>query len=153
MPSTGSVMVMEDIIEELADREARANNLIFYNLEEPNQDQKNIDLVRDIVRKIQPGTEGSVKCLRLGKKRDGHLRPLRVSFTSRELTLSILRNKRRYSGPVRIYQDQTPRQRMHLAELRESLKNMINAGEKNKTIRYVNGVPKIVTATNSHSKN
>lgn len=49
-----------------------------------------IDFVRDIVRKIQPETEANVRCLRLGKKCEGHPRTLCVSFASKESTLSIL---------------------------------------------------------------
>lgn len=59
--------------------------------------------------------------------------------------LSILKNKMRYSGPVKIGQDQTPKQRRHLRELQSTLKLLRDAGDNDKTIRYKSGVPRIVT--------
>lgn len=50
--------------------------------------------------------------------------------------MEILRSKARYSGPVKISQDQTVKQRAYLTELQIKLKSLKDARESNKTIRY-----------------
>ncbi|KAG8328141.1 hypothetical protein J6590_000798 [Homalodisca vitripennis] len=45
---------------------------------------------------------------------------------------------------VRVSRDRTPRERDHLNSLRDQLKVRSEKGEKNLTIRYVNGTPKIM---------
>ena len=57
----------------------------------------------------------------------------------------ILRNKSRYQGPVKISRDLTLIQRKHFKNLRQQLGILKEAGETDKTIRYFNGVPKIVS--------
>lgn len=84
------------------------------------------------------------------------MRPLRVSLPSKDVVLKILRNKLRYSGPVKISQDQTVKQRKHFKDLQAQLRLLRDAGDKNKSIRYINSVPKIVnsnTGANTLSKN
>lgn len=142
-------VIMEDVLEELADREARSKNLIFHNLEESVGDPRvsgDMKRVNDIIKSILPGDTVNIVCQRLGKKSDDRSRPLRVTLTSKDKVLSILRNRRLYLGPVKISSDQTPRQRDYMAKFRERLRVMKSAGDINKTIRFINGVPKIVNA-------
>ena len=146
---------MEDTIEELDNREKRSVNLILYNLEEPNVvDHGNvttdIDLVNDIIKKILPDNNIKKSCVRLGAKKQDHVRPLRVTLSSKSDVISVSRNKSRYNGPVEITNDLTQMQRKHLADLRAKLKVMRDAGDTNKIIRYINGTPKIVQG-HSHS--
>jgi len=146
----------EDIIEELADRNRRSNNLIFFNLEEvvndtsPNESHKmDLSLSKDIIRVIIPDGVPILKVTRLGGRRTGHARPLRVTLPSREDAISILRNKNRYVGSIRIHQDQTIKQRKFLGDLRDRLKKFHEAGDVGKTIRFFDGVPKIVNRSAS----
>ena len=145
----------EEIIIELEDRKSRSMNLIFHQLEEPESSQGHntvdTDLVSEIIQKIWPGNTLGLKCMRIGKKREGYTRPVRVTLPSKNDALKILRNKSCYSGPVKIYNDQTNNQRKYLKSLQERLKNLRDAGEVDKTIRYFNGTPKIVTAKNNHN--
>ncbi|XP_050454126.1 uncharacterized protein LOC126852886 [Cataglyphis hispanica] len=150
-----SLSFEEDIIEEMEDRKKRATNLIFFNLDESQgNDCTDVNLVKDIIGVIQPNNTLGVKTMRLGTKSQGRSRPLRVSLPSEQDAREILRNKSRYSGPVKIAQDQTLKQRKHLKNLQSELKLLKDAGEVNKTIRYKNGVPKIVNSNrNIISKN
>lgn len=147
----------EDFIEELVDRERRSYNLIFYNLDEPIVNQENArndnDLARDILNSLIPCT-ANVTTLRLGKKQHGIARPLRITLRSKQDVITALRNKTKYTGPVKIYQDQTPKQRKYLKNLQIHLKELKEAGDQSKTIRYINGIPRIVQASQgSKSKN
>lgn len=69
----------ENIIEELEDKARRSSNLIFYNLDEPEGDNcVDANLVKDIIRKIQPDKALSIRIM--GRRRQGHSRPLRDSL-------------------------------------------------------------------------
>jgi len=148
----------EDIIVELADRNQRSNNLIFYNLDEMADGSSSdechrvdLSLAKDIVQVIIPVGVSISKVTRLGGRKTGHARPLRVTLPTKEDVISILRNKRRYVGPVKIHQDQTTKQRKFLNDLRGRLKEYHEVGDINKTIRYFDGVPKIVDRPTSSS--
>jgi len=103
---------------------------------------------------IVPNGMPILRVTRLGGWRTKHARPLRVTLPSREDAISILRNKNRYVGPIRIHQDQTIKQRKFLNDLRGRLKEYHEAGDVGKTIRFFDGVPKIVDrpVSPSHSK-
>lgn len=112
---------IESIFEELADKRSRERNIIFNNLEEVvsvhDGSLSDKDRVGGILNKILPGEPLSFKCVRLGKKRQGHTRLLTVVLPSRDVAVSILKNKFRLSGPVKIFDDQSPSQRAYLKEL------------------------------------
>lgn len=146
----------DDILLELSEREKRSRNVILFNLDEvePETDSivSDLDLAKDIIQTILPNEFHNVRVTRLGLKRKGHSRPLRITFKSKEEATTVLRNKRKYSGPVKIAQDQTMKQRNHWKDIKAQLKVLLDAGE-NKTIRYFGGVPKIVDARNARPKN
>lgn len=147
----------EGLIEEFADRERKSYNLIFYNLDEPILNQENAkndnDLARDILNSFSPYS-ANVTTLRLGKKQHGIARPLKVTLRSKQDVITALRNKTKYKGPIKIYQDQTPKQRKHLKDLQIHLRQLKEAGDQSKTIRYINGISRIVQVSQgSKSKN
>lgn len=143
-PPVSSQVLEEDIIEEINEREKRSANLIFFNLEESEEGSGgDTELVNEIISGIRPGIVPA-GTRRLGKKRLGHSRPVCVSMSNKREANLILSNKTRYSGPVRIFQDQTLKQRNYLKELRTNLQLLKDSGVRDKTIRFVNGVPKIV---------
>lgn len=109
MSSVHPLQHEENIIEELADRNRRSNNLIFYNLKESSagsfEKNKKIDsnLAIDILQCIVPDKVPISKVIRIGNRSQGRSRPLCVTLPSKEDAISILRKKNRYSRPVRIY--------------------------------------------------
>jgi len=152
----------EDIIEEMADRNRRSNNLILYNLDEVDDSSSNkshkVDLsfAKDILQVIIPDRMLILRVTRLGGRKTGYARPLRVTLPSREDAISILRNNNCYVGLIKIHQDQTIKQRKFLNDLRGRLKEYHEAGNVGKTIRFFDGVPKIVdhpvSLSSPHSK-
>ena len=87
---------------------------------------------------------------RLGRKNSSKPRPLCITFNSPSIPIKILKNKHKYSGSARISNDSTVKQRAFLNDLRVKLRDM---NDQNKTIRYVNGIPKIVMINRQQSKN
>lgn len=146
---TPSLSLTDDIIEEMRDREIRSRNLIFHQVDEVDSSRDDglldSELVKDIFRKIQPDKPVNFKCTRLGKKRRGVVRPLRVVLDSEQDVISLLRLRSRYTGPVKIFRDQTVKQRKRFSDLRDELKCLRETGDSDKSIRYFNGVPKIVS--------
>lgn len=102
------------------------------------------DLAREILKVIQPNDFSHVRVARLGGRHTRGPRPLRVTLSSKQEAVSILKSKIKYKGPVKIFQDQTPKQRKYLNNLKTKLKELHDSGVTNKTIRFFNGVPKIV---------
>lgn len=72
-----------------------------------------------------------------------------MSLKSTEVAKGILRNKSRYLGPCKVTDDKTVVQRQALEQLRAKLRELHYQEETNKTIRYIRGVPKIVTGGRS----
>lgn len=133
----------EDIIEEITNRQKRSCNLILLNLNETDF-SSDMNSVRSLLQTVSSeDIYGDFKIKRLGKKDNRTTpRPLCVSFKSPSVPLSILKNKRKCSGPIKIFLDQTIKQRTHLNNLRSELREL---NDDNKTIKYFNGIPKIVS--------
>jgi len=145
----------EQMMAEMEDRVNRSKNIIFFDLEENNNGvTTDVGRARDILNIIVPGGNLPLDVMRLGKRQQGRHRPLRISLPSKQDVIRILRNKSRYSGPVRMVQDQTLKQRAYLKDIQARLKALKDAGVNNKTIRFINGMPKIVdVGASAKSKN
>lgn len=150
-----SPVVLEDVLEEIQERERRARNLILFDMEETavldmmGGETADKSRVKETFLTIAPGVE-IIKTQRIGKSRAGHVRPLIVTLSNRYEAVTILKNKYKYKGHAKIKQDLTKQQREYLRNLRARLVTMQEAGINDKTIRYINGVPRIVDI---HSKN
>lgn len=146
----------EEIMSELQDRERRSNNIMIYNLEEPSSNESmDLDIVnvKGAIQAVKKINVDNKKIIRLGVKRQGITRPVKVILNSREDVLDIVKNKFRCRNPVRIDHDRTHKQRKHLQDLKEQLRSLHEAGHEEKTIRYINGVPKIIDVRHSQQKN
>ncbi|XP_024877224.1 uncharacterized protein LOC112458049 [Temnothorax curvispinosus] len=146
----------EEIMEEISERERRSSNLIFYNIEESNSPSSSTDdgsndlaTAEEIIRKIRPLNPPRIKIRRLGTFRQGHARPLRVSLPSKSDAIDILKKKKSYSGPVGIKQDLTRKQRDHFVCVKKRFESLRDTGVTDKTIRFFNGIPKIVNMPQS----
>lgn len=149
-PSGSPPQDTKDVIGEIMDRQARASNLILFGLPEPENPSAEISRAADaeealtIVRRICPGVTQVQRTHRLGKSKGSASRTLCIRLDSPEAVKQILRNKHRYKGPYKISEDRTQRQRQLLDQLRGKLRSLHEGGELAMTIRYINGVPKIV---------
>lgn len=147
----------EGIIFEMEERQRCARNVILYNVEESNgskEDKKgDMNRARRTLSKIQLSGVDVLSTWRIGKRRHDYCRPLRISLSSPSEVLAILRNKGNYSGLVELRQDRTKKQREYLKSVKNRLENLRSSGIKVKTIRYINGIPKIVNIPVRHEKN
>lgn len=150
---------MESVIEEIADRGRRSRNIILYDIPENKSKTLTVrvkhdnDLVLKLIESFcTPGRDNSFKSSRLGRIQGNRPRPLKIIFNSSDITVDFSKNfdssvlsriDDKLTG-VSFSRDRTPSERKHLAELKSSLKRRIESGESDLTIKYMNGVPKII---------
>lgn len=142
----------EEIIRELNMRKKRESNVIILNATESKKGSGNDRLNDDksLISTILPTELGNItefKLKRLGKPSAGKNRPLLLETKSASIAKSILKSKpaRDTDPPIRFKPDLTKAQQNHLNSLRSQLDSLNKSGVTDKTIKYINGVPKIVT--------
>lgn len=150
----------DDVMAEMVERERRFVNLIVYGLTEHSSSPahlaapKDAEAVRVVLTQIHPSDYDGIRTRRIGRPNGASPRPLCLSLGSAVLVKEVLRNKSSYSGPLKFADDKTPLQRSSLKRLRDNLSELHANGDTNKTIHYVNGVPRIVsTSSMRRSKN
>ncbi|KAK9296707.1 hypothetical protein QLX08_009321 [Tetragonisca angustula] len=141
----------EEFITEILDRERRSSNIILYNLIESecpsSSSSTHHQTEEDAVQKsssTNPAGATILNISRIGKKQSERAKPVCVTFFYKQEVIVILKSKNKYNEPIKILEDYTTKQRDYLSKLRVELKHSVDSGELNYTIRYVNGVSKIV---------
>lgn len=143
---------MEEIINEMTERQRRANNVLIFNVNESStanrsdRTREEINTVKGILTHAEKNL-GSFKVMRIGKYTAGKTRPLKVMFETREEAVKILKNRQQIIGKIsnlRIYGDQTTKQRDYYKFVKNKLESIIASGDNTKIIKYINGVPQIV---------
>lgn len=145
---------------EILNRVKRSFNVILKNVPEPDCPDDNIHMAVDVLKNVDPNSHTfAVKATRLGKTRSSRPRLLKVTFSNSDIVTTLLRKKKNLiSVPeykhIVLCDDKTPNQIAELNMLRGQLKSRGSAGEKNLTIKYVNGSPAIVsTIQGTNTKN
>lgn len=148
----------EEILQEIADRQKRKNNIILFNV--PEQDQSkpvNEQLltennqVMNIVKHVNPDVQlREVKSIRLGAYSPNKIRPIKLKLENENTVRQILSNSKKIRSNAafkKVYfsSDKTKKQIEHYKKIKQELTDRLNAGESNCRIKYVNNVPRIVT--------
>lgn len=154
----------EFVINEINERNRRANNLIFYNVEESESNRSDDRITSDsnhinniisiVLSDISRDIPVPLKVIRLGRYQPGKIRPIKAIFSMATDVFDIIRNKKKisYSIPnstINISTDRTPNQRESMKKLREELASRTSDGETGLTIKFQRGVPKIVKITSA----
>lgn len=152
-PTTSSLTTTncEELMTELTERNLRARNIIIIGIPESTSNVTSERLEYDkreasnITKAIEESCPEPDRTIRLGKYKAGVSRPLKVCFQAETTAKNILKNKNAVNlDNIKIYSDQTVRQRKYLEHLKEELKARIAKGESDLLIRYVKDTPKIV---------
>jgi hypothetical protein len=152
----------EFIINEISERNLRASNLILYNVPESNSDNttdriaQDSNLVCNLINSINSGNNNIIKPLkviRLGNRDKNNTRPIKAIFASPADAFDILKSKKKLlslqpPSIIRISSDCTLHQRNYMKKLRCELETRRTNGEADLIIKYVRGLPKIVTKDN-----
>lgn len=113
-------------------------------------------VVKEVLQNLgmENKSENIIKVLRVGRGNTKKARPIKVILSSSQMVKDILKTKSRlYGSDLRISLDLTKIQQEQLRVIKAELKNRQEKGEKNLTIRYINGVPKVEVKSTAKSKN
>ncbi|KAL3283076.1 hypothetical protein HHI36_006233, partial [Cryptolaemus montrouzieri] len=147
LKSNGNVTNVEVISVEVNNRIIRSKNIMLYNLKESSKAEvaNRIDNDRREVQKLLTGIDIKPVEKEEWNGRDGKSRPANAVFSGPDKVAAILKNKKKLveSSTLSIGPDQTPLQRKILSGLRQQIEDRRLNGERDLTLRYVNGVPSI----------
>jgi len=148
-----------NILNELADRQSRPQNIILYNLPKNlNNTQNPIsdgDSLKLIFKEMKVDYS-TINFNRLGKTSD-RTRPLKITLADTKFILetlhaqSILRHSPDFKD-IRFSSDRTIKQREQMALLRKKLESRREKGETNIIIKYIKGNPQIINSKNMLSQ-
>lgn len=158
--STVGSLNHSDMLNEIQERSARANNVIAFDATESEsqilQDkiQHDLDTAHNIVRASGLNTDCVIKVVRLGKKLPNKDRPLRIVLNNPQSSQAIVRSRRKLHGlGFNVNYDKTKmQQEIHSSAVKE-LKQRLNNGESNLRIVYRNCTPTIIKSTPLVQKN
>lgn len=147
----------EEIMTEINERNLRSKNIVIVGIPEPDMTTDRHAFNKNEVIKILKMTNNEcpepLRILRLGKFKPGHSRPIKVCFATEETAKNILRNKSFVNrNNIKIFSDQTPKQKQHIQNLKEELEKRSANGERNLIIKYMKGIPKIIKTADEKFK-
>lgn len=135
---------VEEVLEERREGEKRTNNIIISNFPEIEEDSGNNEeecMVRYFENEAPVKKSDIAKAYRLGKKRDGKPRLLKVELKDKETKEQIkqaairINKGKEFKQRTYVNDDLTPKQREKEAHLRRELKSRREAGESDLIIR------------------
>lgn len=143
----------ETLVTEIEERKRRAKNLIVYNIKESNktnsadrlEEEKNI--VIKAISDICDINTTNIKLGRIGKYAADKTRPLKVTLTTEDDVIKVLKNKNKTDSNIKFASDKTKMQQKFLHEVITKLNDLKSNGILNKTIKYIRGIPTIVDNT------
>lgn len=145
----------EELAAETAERISRSQNVIMFGIDESqgSTDARTEHDTRTAARVIAAVVDTAVSPVRVARlgRPGARPRPLKVCLMDGSAAKNILRQKNKLRGTefgsVTIRDDKTPRQLEYLNHLRSELKSRQDSGEEDITIKYVKGIPKIISST------
>lgn len=149
---TTSTEYFEEVVSEAMDRIHRSKNLILRNVPETGQAQDDESLACNVIRAVQGDRfVQPIAVSRLGKPVQGRQRLLKLSLSTESQAREILRNKRKLGetpySRIFLHGDSTPKQQAYFKQLRAELQQRKDSGESHISIKYINGVPRIINTT------
>lgn len=138
------------VIFEINEGAKRESQVVILNVRESkklvgvDRRQDGIDSVAAII----PQELSNMKLRRLGKPAQGKTRPVLLYAPSVTAARTILKSKRTNNYDIRFKPSLTQAQQLHLSTLRSKLDHLTQNGNNNRTIKYINGVPRIVDKQN-----
>lgn len=147
----------ENIMMELIERQKREKNIIIANLKEsqassPDQrrdeDQKQ---VKEILTRFNINVSNII-AFRIGKIVANKNRLVKVIMDNKYDAITVLKKSRleRISTQsIRIFSDQTKKQKDYYTSVKNKLQELIENGDDSKTIKYINNIPTLVNKSHN----
>lgn len=147
---------MEEIIQEINERNKRKRNVIFFGVPEQDQqlseDHRKISdksEVQKIISSVSPNVNtANIKLFRLGQVNQGRIRPIKVILDDENDVFALIRQAKflrngNYKN-VSMSFDRTRNQINYYNNVKVELNNMNASGNGSFKIKYMNGIPKVV---------
>lgn len=150
----------EEVIEEINDRNKRKRNLIIFGLKEQNHNdpsniraENDIKVVSEVINKILPDLNNTnLKPIRLGRfdLSRAKPRPIKITLENEQTVHDVIRNVNKLKEyqcyrNISVSFDRTPKQINYYNEVKTELNRRISEGDRNCKIKFINGLPKIVS--------
>lgn len=164
---SGTSSNIEQIVNEVSERNKRSTNLIIFAVNEENvqtiseQQEHERGVIAEILSALEiPDKSISGVPMRLGKPSTSHLpaqrRPIEIRLSSIELVEDTLRRSPKLKKmdkwkTVFLCKDRTPTELQYIKKTKNELANRLALGETNLQIKYRNNVPKIVNVLSNSS--
>lgn len=142
----------EEFISELLERQKRASNIMIANIREAaaergvDRKEEDTNSVKDLLKDYNVDLNG-IKVFRVGKPVEGRARLMKVIMNNSEDALRVLRSKRNKGNTIKIFSDQTIKQREYYLSVKNKLDAIHAEGDTSKIIKYINNKPTIVSKT------
>ena len=152
-----STPVLEEVVQEVLERQKRAKNIVIFNL--PEQSNNSSDeirkendnlLVKNVLNITNPNVDfENFSVRRMGRFNESRNRPIKVFFKNESDVFSVVRSSKNLKNDLRfknvnISFDRTPKQLELYNQLKTEMNGRIARGESNLKIGYYNGTPKII---------
>lgn len=160
-PST----VVSQVMQETFERERCSYNLLVYNIPESSSSSSTQRISDDkasfssLVEPLVQTIPSNLKLFRLGKVQTNNTRPLKVIFQTKEAAAKFLQDftdaktdGKVFSSDLRIVRDKTSLQRSLLKSCHLELDQRSKDGENDLSIKFINGLPKVVRSKNGISQ-
>lgn len=147
------VIQNECLILEIQDRKDRLKNIIISGIPElcdtnlVNRRSHDEREVIKILNNLSTCHTKPVKIFRVGKPNPEKIRHIKVCFNNEETPKELLINRSKIDKPIKIFSDQTPMQQKYYKKINDELKRRQSAGEVDITIKYIRGLPTIITTS------
>lgn len=151
---------LENVIEEINERNHRKRNLIIFGLSEQKQEdtpearmQKDKNEVENIIGCLDKDFElHDIKPNRLGRYNKDKVRPIKISLKDEDQVRELIKNAKNLKNSrykkVFVSVDRTQMQLRHYKKLKEEVAHKNSIGQEKFKIKYFNGTPKIVKDLN-----
>ncbi|KAJ8672195.1 hypothetical protein QAD02_003454 [Eretmocerus hayati] len=136
---------IEGIVQEARERLLRSRNLLFFNIPHTNNQSTDLGIIIDMLKHIPIDTR-YITTQRIGHPSSGNLRLIVVTISNMQYPHLVMKNRNKIPGRVSIGNDESRSQQAVYEEVAAELKADLGRGEKDLVIRYVKGIPTIVTA-------
>jgi hypothetical protein len=149
-------VIGNNLINEMVDRQSRANNIILFNLPEVHSDTINPISDESILNELLKLLLLDIHYThisRVGIKDASKPRPLKITFSNRNDAFQVFSNQKKLkSNPtwshLHFASDRTKMQRDFMSKLRQELLHRRSNGEDDLIIKYFKGIPTITKSKN-----
>lgn len=148
----------EEMMMELIERQKRECNIMVMNVKEPQsltsgtRRQEDLNSAINLLKDFNVDTT-DLKVFRVGKVAPNKNRLLKIILKSRHDAIAVLKNRENIPQGVKVFADQTKKQRDYYLSIKSQLEERMAAGDTTKTIRFINNVPTIVNKNQASQKN